>query len=157
MNFTDIGKLRLQIFTDILGNSTLLKAIGNSQSNFLDFSTPDSMVLRYTQVYPYSVASTKFIDAKTYLTMTLTGFKPLNGSQQIKDGIIRFYIVCHQDLLRTDYGFRTDYILPLIDGLFAKRNGLGIGKVEFIGMDDLMGLPDKYFGTTIAYRVVDFT
>ena len=50
---------------------------------------------------------------------------------------LTFYVVCHQNLMETNYGAtRVDYISREIEKMFSENSDYGFGKMQFINSDE---------------------
>jgi len=155
--FLELSTYKQNIIIAIIANSNIVKAIYNTDSNFIDQSLPsgfDANNLVYQQVFPYRFIPEISEEAKNYLTMSFTNYKKLGN--QYKAGYMYFYVLCHKSLVQTDYGcLRYDYILNELDEMFSEERGYGLGKLEFNSMDDI-SFGDDYVGVSLSYRIVDF-
>ena len=151
----ELGNDRLTIMLRILSSQGLCKAIKYNNTNFLsqpDMDDPSELI--YTQVYPYKRVPDNIADALTFITLNFTRYRPVGA--HFKSGIVEFNILVHKANMKTDLGMlRTDYIASEIDILMNQERGLGIGKAEFNGMDDLY-LNADYMGVALSYKILDF-
>lgn len=166
--FLELGQNKNEVMMKLLENDNIVKCLINNQSNFLTPSIPidfDRSTLIFENLYPYRFVPDTQTEAKTLITMKF-GYKP-NG-KIIKNGSIYFYIICHNSLLRTDYGsLRYDMLLSYIDDTFnslqdlslkdsfASSRDLGFGKLPFYETDEFV-VDKNWSGTYIAYKLTDF-
>jgi hypothetical protein len=154
--FQELGQNKNSILMKLIENDDIVKCLTRNESNFLDPPLPsdfDRSSLIYNNIYPYKFVPTVETTAKTFITMSF-GYKP-NG-MTFKNGSIYFYIITHKDLLRTDYGvLRYDFLVNKIDEVFNSSRDLGIGKLPFYGMDDIL-VNDNYSGIYLAYKSTEF-
>ena len=140
----------------LIENPNIVKCLVNNESNFLETPLPidfDSSSLIYNQLFPWRFVPTTLTEANTFITMKF-GYKP-NGVV-FKNGSIYFYIITHNSLLRTDYGtLRCDYLVNEIDKIFNSSRDLGIGKLSFYEMDEIM-VNENYSGIYLAYKNTEF-
>jgi hypothetical protein len=157
-NFKELPMYKNTIMMKLLSNENLVKALANNQSNFLDYNMPEDVTtLIYSQIYPYKKATTTITDTKSYITMAFDNFRPIGGSNSVKSGRIVFFIICHNELIRTDYGLRTDYVLSEIDSIFNGLHGMGIGGLELIDAGDFsLGESSNYMAICVMYKITDF-
>ena len=89
--------------------------------------------------------------------MAFDNFRPVDKSKEIKSGRIVFFIIVHEDLMVTNKGLRTDYILYEIDGIFNDLHGIGIGGIELIDAGDFsLGEASNYMSICVMYKITDF-
>ena len=140
----------------LIENPNIVKCLVNNESDFLDLSLPidfDSSSLVYSQIFPWRFVPTPQTIANTFITMKF-GYKP-NG-MTFKNGSIYFYIITHNSLLRTSYGtLRCDYLVNEIDKVFNSSRDLGLGKLPFYDMDEIL-VNDNYNGIYLAYKSTEF-
>lgn len=158
--FSELSSYKNNIMMQLLTNENLMKAITNNQSDFLNYDLPvefqeDITKLLFTQIFPYKQVQSKITDTKSYITMAFVNFRPENNSTQIKNGMIYFYVVVHNSLLRTDEGLRYDYIVSQIDKTINGLRGISIGRVNLSEESD-MPIDENYMGSYIAYKITDF-
>jgi len=159
-NFKELKYYKDNIMLKLLDNDNLVKALVNTSVNFLDVTLPvgfDNESLKYTQIYPYKKATSKIEGIKSYITMAFDNFRPVDKSKEIKSGRIVFFIIVHEDLMVTNKGLRTDYILSEIDGIFNDLHGIGIGGIELIDAGDFsLGEASNYMSICVMYKITDF-
>lgn len=81
------------------------------------------------------------------------------SKRHYKTSIVTFYIFCHQNLIKTDYGaIRYDYALDRVDRIInGSRSREWIGEMEFYGAEDtILDVKGEYVGITATYRSVEF-
>jgi len=153
--FTELGEYKNTILSELVTNKNIVKALGNSESNFLDISPIDNpMSLIWNKIFPYSYVPEAQAEQKSYITVLFHGFRLVNG--EFKAGYITFYVFCHHSLMRTSYSsLRTDMIVNYIDEIFNKTTNLGIGKLQFEKMDDIK-IDSNHFGCAVTYKDYSF-
>ncbi|GAV11289.1 hypothetical protein [Paenibacillus sp. NAIST15-1] len=151
----ELSTMKTEIMTRIISNKNLCKALYYNDPDFLDkIEINDPYSLLYDRVFPYRRVPEVEDEAKTFINLSLSRFRKIDNS--FKDGLITIFVITHTDLVRTDYGIlRYDYIINEIDELFNQKRGLGIGKLEFAGMDELY-VNKKFIGISVSYKPVDF-
>ncbi|OBG93880.1 hypothetical protein A9X05_09065 [Mycobacterium sp. E3298] len=153
--FKELGYDKLTIMMRLTNSQNLCKALFYNDRNFLDKpNIADPTTLIYEYIFPYKKIPDVQVNARSLITLNFSRYRPVGVS--FKSGIIDFNVLIHKDNMRTDYGcLRTDYIVSEIDELINQTYGLGIGKVKFFAMDDILVNSD-YHGITISYEKVDF-
>jgi hypothetical protein len=140
----------------LIESPEIVKCLVNNQSNFLDIPLPvdfNVTSLIYLNIYPYRFIPDIQTEPKTFIT---TSFGYRSSGMTFKFGSVCFYVVCHNSLLRTDYGMlRYDYLINQIDEIFNSSRNLGIGKLPFYSMDDIL-VNENYSGACIIYKTTEF-
>ena len=154
--FSELGTNKFTILMKLIENEELVKCLINNQPNFLDNPFPegfDPSSCIYDSIYPYKYIPTIQTEPKTFITMSFS-YKP-DGSK-FKNASVRFYIMCHNSLLKTDYGsLRYDMLLNYIDKTFNQFNELQSSKLQFYDMDDFV-VNENYSGIYIIYKSTSF-
>ena len=77
-----------------------------------------------------------------------------SGNPEFRDNIIEFDIICHFDQWHLkDYQLRPYRIAAEIDSMIDKTHLTGIGKLEFLGANQII-LTDEYAGLCLMYQAV---
>ena len=151
---TDFTSYKETILYKIIESENIVQALSNNKTNFLDEKIViDPTSLIYNNIFPYRLSSKTFTEPKSLITMRFANFKPIGN--KFRDGNVYFYIICHNSLIRTDYGLRYDFIFKEIDDLFANSRDIGIGKLELFDVSDL-DIDENYMGSVCAFHVTDF-
>jgi hypothetical protein len=154
--FAELGQNKFIILLKLIEDQDVVKCLVNNQTNFLDVPLPkdyDSTSLIYNSIFPYKFLPGVQTAPKTFITMSFS-YKP--KGMTYKNGAIYFYIICHNDLLRTDYGtLRYDFLVNQIDELMNCSRDIGLGKLAFYDMSDFL-VNDNYSGIYLAYRSTEF-
>lgn len=74
-----------------------------------------------------------------------------------KIGSIIFYVITHQSIISTDDGLRYDFLINKIDEIFNSSRFIGIGKMPFYDMDEIViDSSGKWIGSYIMYKTTEF-
>jgi hypothetical protein len=143
----------------LIGNPNVCKAVFYSDSDYLaqpDVTNPEQLLHESIYLYPYNpIGSGNENEVRTWITIALNDFNGV-GSSAMRAGFLTVGVVAHKELLRTNYELlRTDYIAAEIDGMLSRERSIGIGRLQFAGMNEI-GLDASYYGLTLKYRPVDF-
>lgn len=155
-HFSELTNYKNNILLKLVSNENLIKALYNTDKNFLDQSLPinfDPTSLIYDSIFPYPYIPNIIDSPKTFITMNFDNFRYINNV--FKSGILNFNILTHYFLMPTDYGLRTDYILKEIDLLFNKQYDVGSFNLELYAGGDFV-VNEKYYGISISYVFTDF-
>lgn len=150
----NLSKNKNTIMMRILGNQGLRKAMYYPESDFLDKPDVPHEQLLYKHLFPYRVIPNAQTQEKTLITLQFKEFRLVN--QAFKSGYILINVICHRDVVQTDYDFlRHDYIISEIEKLANDQHGIGIGKLSFHEFEEL-DVDDQYLGQYIAYKLYEF-
>lgn len=154
--FAELSTNKYIILSKLIEDQEIVKCLVNNESNFLDIPLPedfDASSLIYKNIYPYKYIPTIETTPKTFIT---TSFNYRAKGMSYKNGSIYFYVISHNSLIKTDYGFlRYDFLINQIDELMNYSRDIGLGKLEFYDMADF-SVNDYYSGAYIGYRSTEF-
>ena len=89
-----------------------------------------------------------------YIIINFDNFIPNDTNPEFRDNIIEFDIVCHYDQWHLkDYQLRPYHIAAEIDSMIDKTHLTGIGKLEFLGANQII-LTDEYAGLCLMYTAI---
>ena len=89
-----------------------------------------------------------------YIIINFDNFIPNDTNPEFRDNIIEFDIVCHYDQWHLkDYQLRPYRIAAEIDSMIDKTHLTGIGKLEFLGANQII-LTDEYAGLCLMYQAI---
>lgn len=89
-----------------------------------------------------------------YVVISFDNFIPNDTNPEFRDNIIEFDIVCHYDQWHLkDYQLRPYRIAAEIDSMIDKTHLTGIGKLEFLGGNQII-LTDEYAGLCLMYTAI---
>lgn len=146
------------IIQRLVDNQNICKAAYYPDPDFL--SMPDIFPedVLYANIFPYHFVphpEESMETKQTYVSLSMKDFGKA-GSVYFTAGHISVSVIAHNDLLATEYGFtRTDYVIAAIDEMLNGERGIGIGKLEFAEMNEII-VNDYYQGSYLNYRVLDF-
>ena len=110
--------------------------------------------LLYEVIFPTRQSFDTETKVGSYIFYEITSTN-MGSDEYWKYSRITFYIVVHNDLLRTElHGVRTDYLESEIDKIFNNNADFGLGKLKFVN-DDAQALDAKYYYRSITYKVTD--
>ena len=91
---------------------------------------------------------------KNYIIISFDNFTMNMTNPEFRDNIIEFDIICHFDQWNLgDFELRPYRIAAEIDSMFNDRHLTGIGKLEFLGANQMI-LTDEFAGLCLMYRAV---
>ena len=89
-----------------------------------------------------------------YIIINFDNFIPNDTNPEFRDNIIEFDIVCHYDQwYLKDYQLRPYRIAAEIDSMIDKTHLTGIGKLEFLGANQII-VTDEYAGLCLMYTAI---
>lgn len=153
-----LTEIKNQIVTKLTADTDLIRSLIVESEDFLNAPlTPEQTIILNDPdlLIRKQIMLTKNITAKTnrdmpYITSAYVNFKKVSNNYQ--SGIVYFYIVIPNNLEKTDYGIRYDWIGDELDSIFSS---IGIGKFEFHDRGDMF-IDDEYLGHYIAFKILDF-
>ena len=88
-----------------------------------------------------------------YIVISMDNFIP-SANPEFRDNIISFDIVCHLDQWQLkDFQLRPYRIAAEIDSMFNNKRLTGIGKLRFIGANQII-LSDEFAGLSLTYEAI---
>lgn len=89
-----------------------------------------------------------------YIIISFDNFTTNAENQEFRDNIISFDIICHFDQWQLKgFQLRPYKIAAEIDSMFDKKHLTGIGKLEFLGANQLI-LNDEFAGLSVMYQAI---
>ena len=89
-----------------------------------------------------------------YIVISFDNFTPNMTNTAFRDNIISFDIVCHFDQWNLgDLQLRPYKIAAEIDSMINNKRLTGIGKIEFLGANQIV-LSDEFAGLTLMYQTI---
>ena len=90
----------------------------------------------------------------TYIIVHFDNFVQNKDNPEFRDNIIEFDIICHFDQWQLqDFQLRPYRIAAEIDSMFNKKHLTGIGKLEFLGANQII-LTDEFAGLCLMYQAI---
>lgn len=89
-----------------------------------------------------------------YIIISFDNFTLNQNNPEFRDNIITFDIVCHMDQWELeDFKLRPYRIAAELDAMFNQKHLTGIGRVEFLGMSQII-LNEEFAGLTLMYAAI---
>lgn len=147
----------LRLITNMMLKNERLKKL-------LYYTTPDCMnkpVLTEDESFALFGKNIKLIpklyvdnSVLNYIIINFDNFTLNATNPEFRDNIIEFDIVCHFDQWQLkDFQLRPYRIAAEIDSMFDKKHLTGIGKLEFLGANQII-LTDEYAGLCLMYNAI---
>lgn len=94
-------------------------------------------------------------DMWVYIIISFGNFTPNPFNPEFRDNIITFNIICHFDQWNMgDMQLRPYKIAAELDTMFNEARLTGIGKLQFIGADNVAISGEEYAGLTLMYMAI---
>ena len=89
-----------------------------------------------------------------YIIISFDNFMRNANNPEFRDNVIEFDIICHFDQWHMkDFALRPYKIAAELDTMFDEQRLTGIGKLEFIGANQII-LTDEYAGLCVMYKAI---
>lgn len=89
-----------------------------------------------------------------YIIVSFDNFSVNPTNPEFRDNLIEFDIICHFDQWQMkDFELRPMKIAAELDSMFNDKHLTGIGKLEFLGANQMV-LTDEFAGLCVMYRAV---
>ena len=89
-----------------------------------------------------------------YIIIGFDNFSSNATNPEFRDNVIEFDIICHFDQWQLkDFQQRPYKIAAEIDSMFNEKHLTGIGKLEFLGANQIV-LTDEYAGLCLIYQAI---
>ena len=90
----------------------------------------------------------------SYIIINFDNFTTNATNPEFRDNVIEFDIICHFDQWKLkDFQLRPYRIAAEIDSMFNEKHLSGIGKLEFLGANQII-LTDEYAGLCLMYTAI---
>ena len=91
---------------------------------------------------------------ENYIIVSFDNFTKNATNPEFRDNIIEFDIICHFDQWQLqDFALRPYKIAGEIDSMFDKKHLTGIGKLEFLGGNQII-LNNEFAGLCLMYQAI---
>ena len=152
-SFLSINKDMRLLVDKFLSNDRLCKLLHYTNKNALNEAklTDEEKIALFGK--EIKLVPKLYID-KSVLTYIIISFDNFieSSNPEFRDNIIEFDIICHFDQWSlTDFNLRPYRIAAEIDSMLDKQKLTGIGKVEFLGANQII-LNDEFAGLCLMYK-----
>lgn len=122
----DIAKYKQKLVSALIGNTDIVAALSAE-----DITNPDD--LAYTHIFPYLRNPDIQDISKCFITMSVDVPQVSTKNYFFKDMLLIVNIVCHEEIMKTDYGAtRIDYLSGLVDAELNGRRDFGNIALELV-------------------------
>ena len=152
-SFLSINKDMRLLVDKFLSNDRLCKLLHYTNKNALNEAklTDEEKIALFGK--EIKLVPKLYIDKSvlTYIVISFDNFIE-SSNPEFRDNIIEFDIICHFDQWSlTDFNLRPYRIAAEIDSMLDKQKLTGIGKVEFLGANQII-LNDEFAGLCLMYK-----
>ena len=112
--------------------------------------------MKYRFIYPYRKAPAADLEACSLLCFDINIAKVPNLT--VCEMELKFFFTCHETLIKTAGGNRTDLLAKEVENLFSWNPELGIGRVIPAEQNAWIGwnTPAPYYGRRLTFSIQDF-
>ena len=91
---------------------------------------------------------------ENYVIISFDNFMPNSSNPEFRDNLISFDIICHFDQWQMkDFNLRPYRIAGELDSIFNDTHLTGIGKLQFVGCNQLL-LNEEFAGVSLIYAAI---
>lgn len=142
-NSRELCDYKQKVIQQILQSETIIEALQ---------SECDPSELLYNNIYPHGLIPGSTDEAKCYITVEVTMPQVSTTNYFFKDVLLIITVICHVDMMRTDYGIpRTDYIAVELDKLFNGNTSMGVGEMELVSNVESM-YNERHSGRILRFQ-----
>lgn len=156
-SFLSIQKDLEIISNKILKNTRLQRLLFHTTPNALDMRqlTEEEQFELFKK--NIKIVPKLYIDGSVlnYIIISFDNFTPNASNPEFRDNIISFDIICHFDQweLKDSFQLRPYMIAAELDSMFNDKRLTGIGKLEFLGANQLI-INDEFAGVSLMYQAI---
>lgn len=140
-NFLSLSENKIEFARRICSDDDLAKCLLFPDRNFKDCTLPENYaeLLAWNHVFPFRYVVDTQETQKSYISMSFE-YDSSDKPNIWKIGTVTFYLFCHKNLVRTDYGvLRYDFMLYRISHLMKdSRFKTWYNRLEFVDMGDII-------------------
>ena len=150
-----MGAEKEEFLRRIINDDQLAKCLASNEQNYLDLVLTDDIrySLPYSRIFPCMFTVDTQKETGSFITMRFE-YRPGQKPNIWKVARVTFYVFCHKNLIRTDYGvLRTDFMLNRLNAIMNdSEHPSWYTRLQFSGMDDTV-IDDvgTYVGSAITY------
>ncbi len=124
----------------------------NYQKIIENTSVKELMESKYLTLVP-KLKMGEHEEVKSYIILTFDNFSQ-TSNPEYRDCVVSFDIICHTDYWDLgNYALRPVKIAGIIDGILNESRLSGIGKLEFLGLNQLV-LSEELSGYTLMFQAI---
>ena len=121
---TELYEYKQKVISLLLSSSEIVEGLN---------ADVDSSELIYENVFPFAVVPTTQTETKCYITVEVSMPQVSTVNYFFKDVLLTVNVICHNSLMKTDYGIpRHDYLSAKICELLNGNADFGYGEMELV-------------------------
>ncbi|MGG1664530.1 hypothetical protein [Brevibacillus sp. NRS-1366] len=113
----------------------------------------DTSELLFDKIHPYPRVPEVTATTTSNLNVIFDSFA-LGDASSIKEGLLKFTILVHNELWRTEGALRPFLIMSKIDNIFNDKRIIGLKKLQF-ERANFIWANEKFSGYQVSYRMVN--
>lgn len=141
------------MLSQVISSQDLCKLIEYDTYNPLSESDiADTSALLFNKIFPFPKIPDTQEEANTSLCVWFDNFSTDKRNTMIKEGMLTFLLIVHNDLWKISGGLRHFSIMHELDQLFVGKRIVGIKELQFAN-GRYVRFNDKYSGYEVKYRL----
>lgn len=139
-----------KVIERILESSDIIEGL-----NIADDIDPGELI--YENIFPFGVIAPTQTETKCYITVEVVMPQVSTTNYFFKDVLLVVNVICHNDLMRTDYSIpRHDYLSAKICELLNGSSFLGYGEMQLVSNTE-GAFTERHSGRTMRFQVKEQT
>lgn len=134
-----------KLFSKFCGSNKIVELLQQSNETGVE--------LRYKNIFPYPHTIGTTQEASAFLCFDIEARAVHIGTY--KDVVIKVWVFCHESIMRTKDGLRTDLLANEVGKLMDKQDVFTSWKVEWVSCNTFSPCND-YHGRQLVFKVTDF-
>jgi len=135
-----------KVIDKLLSNQEIVEGL-----NVQEELDPGELVYKY--IFPFGVIAPTQTETKCYITVEITMPQVSTVNRFFKDILLVINVICHNDLMRTDYSIpRHDYLSAKICELLNGSTAFGYGEVQLVSNTE-GAYSERHSGRTMRFQV----
>lgn len=140
-----------QLIETIVNQPSIISAITDEEEP----SIPATNMI-YKNIFPYAYIPETADEAKVFVCIEANVLNA--NTDAICDIELFVFVICHDSMMRTDFGTRVDAVADAIDDFLSHSEEYGIGKVTLNPRSPIVYTYPNYefYGRKVSYFIPDF-
>ena len=156
-NLFQISEIKEKIMGDLVKSEDILKLLVNQGEDALAKPAPSPSEVLHKNIHPKSRSPQMLVVDQGNITMRISAVG--NSDGYFRSYAITFFLLFPETMsyiVKDGRRFvREDYIAHLIDSIFDKKSGYGLGKLRFGAIVEA-DAPEGFDGLALTYESIDF-
>ncbi|MGG1663091.1 hypothetical protein [Brevibacillus sp. NRS-1366] len=153
-NFEFLSENLNNVLLELMDSQELCKLL--QYPSYDPLSEPDiedTSELLFNKIHPYPRVPDVIATATSNLNVIFDSFT-LGDVNNIKEGLLKFTILVHNDLWRTNGALRPFLIMSKIDNIFNEKRIVGLKKLKF-ERANFIWANENFSGYQVSYKMVN--